>query len=93
MADNICMCTAAPVTPPKVQIKYYKPMNNQNMQLKLSCSLVFNSLITKCNLFHLMLYKAKITICYKIQTKHTNALCRQNTELLNVKSAVMQSKH
>jgi len=48
--------------------------------------------MTKCNLFHLVLYKAKVTVCSEIQTKHINALYRQNIELLNVKSAGMYSK-
>jgi hypothetical protein len=32
-----------------------------------------------------MLYRAKFTVCSEIHTKHINALCRQNMELLTVK--------
>jgi len=36
----------------------------------------------------LMLYGEIIAVCSEIHTKHTNTLCRQNVELLNVKLAV-----
>jgi hypothetical protein len=32
-----------------------------------------------------MTYKAKVAACSEIRTKHTNTLCGQNVELLNVK--------
>ena len=32
-----------------------------------------------------MLYREIITVCSQIHTKHTNTLCGQNVELLNVK--------
>jgi hypothetical protein len=35
-----------------------------------------------------MLYKEIIAVCSQIQTKHTNALCGQNVELLNTKLLV-----
>jgi len=35
-----------------------------------------------------MLYRKIIAVCSQIHTKHINALCRQNAELLNVKLAV-----
>ena len=35
-----------------------------------------------------MLCREIIAVCSEIQTKHVNALCEQNVELLNVKLAV-----
>jgi hypothetical protein len=35
-----------------------------------------------------MLYREIIAVCSEIHTKHTNTLCGQNVELLNVKLAV-----
>jgi len=35
-----------------------------------------------------MLYREIIAVCSQIHTKHTNILCGQNVELLNVKLAV-----
>jgi hypothetical protein len=35
-----------------------------------------------------MLYREIIAVCSQIHTKHTNTLCGQNAELLNVKLAV-----
>ena len=35
-----------------------------------------------------MLYREIIAVCSQIHTKHKNALCGQNVELLNVKLAV-----
>jgi hypothetical protein len=35
-----------------------------------------------------MLYREIIAVCSEIHTKHTNALCVQNVELLNVKYLV-----
>jgi len=35
-----------------------------------------------------MLYREIIAVCSQIHTKHTNALCGQNVELLNVKLAI-----
>jgi len=35
-----------------------------------------------------MLYSEIITVCSQIHTKHTNTLCGQNVELLNVNLAV-----
>ena len=35
-----------------------------------------------------MLYREIIAVCSQIHTKHTNALCRQNVELLNDKLVV-----
>jgi hypothetical protein len=35
-----------------------------------------------------MLYRKIIAVCSQIPTKHTNKLCGQNVELLNVKLAV-----
>ena len=36
----------------------------------------------------LMLYREIIAVCSQIHTEHTNTLCGQNVELLNVKLAV-----
>jgi hypothetical protein len=33
-----------------------------------------------------MLYREIIAVCSQIHTKHTNTLCGQNVELLNVKA-------
>jgi len=35
-----------------------------------------------------MLYREIIAVCSQIHTKHLNALCGQNVELLNAKLAV-----
>jgi hypothetical protein len=35
-----------------------------------------------------MLYREVITVCSQIETEHTNTLCGQNVELLNVKLVV-----
>ena len=35
-----------------------------------------------------MLYRERTAVCSQIHTKHINALCGQNVELLNVKLAV-----
>ena len=35
-----------------------------------------------------MLYREIIAVCSQIRTKHTNTLCGQNVELLNVKLVV-----
>ena len=35
-----------------------------------------------------MVYREIIAVCSQIHTKHTNTLCGQNVELLNVKLAV-----
>jgi len=35
-----------------------------------------------------MLYEEIVAVCSQIHTKHINALCGQNIELLNVKLAV-----
>jgi hypothetical protein len=35
-----------------------------------------------------MLYREIIAVCSQIHTKHTNTLCGQNVEMLNVKLAV-----
>jgi len=35
-----------------------------------------------------MLYRETIAVCSEIHTKHTNTLCGQNEELLNVKLVV-----
>ena len=35
-----------------------------------------------------MLYSEEIVVCSQIHTKHINALCRQNGELLNVKLVI-----
>jgi hypothetical protein len=36
----------------------------------------------------LMLYREIIAVCSEIHTKHTDTMCGQNVELLNVKLAV-----
>ena len=42
-----------------------------------------------------MLYREIIPVCFQIHTKHTNTLCGQNVELLNVKpgGTYMYSNH
>jgi hypothetical protein len=35
-----------------------------------------------------MLYREIIAACFQIHTEHTNILCGQNVELLNVKLAI-----
>ena len=40
-----------------------------------------------------MLYREIIAVCSQIQTKHTNTLCGQNVELLNVKLGCAQGDH
>ena len=42
--------------------------------------------VTKTN--QLMLYMELIAVCSQIHTKHINALCGQNVELLNVKLVI-----
>jgi hypothetical protein len=39
-----------------------------------------------------MLYREIIAVCSQIHTKHTNTLCGQNVELLNVSPVAMYSK-
>ena len=39
-----------------------------------------------------MLYRGIIAVCSEIHTKHTNVLCGQNVELLNVKLVVYKVK-
>jgi hypothetical protein len=40
-----------------------------------------------------MLYREIIAVCSQIHTEHTNTLCGQNVELLNVKPGVPQRNH
>jgi len=40
-----------------------------------------------------MLYREIIAVCSQIHTKHTNTLCGQNVELLNVKPGGTYSEH
>jgi len=40
-----------------------------------------------------MLYREIIAVCSQIHTKHTNTLCGQNVELLNVKHGGRYSNH
>jgi hypothetical protein len=40
-----------------------------------------------------MLYREIIAVCSEIHTKHTNTLCGQNVELLNVKTGRTYSNH
>ena len=40
-----------------------------------------------------MLYREIIAVCSQIHTKHTNTLCGQNVELLNVKLGGTYSDH
>jgi hypothetical protein len=40
-----------------------------------------------------MLYMEIIAVCSEIHTKHTNTLCGQNVELLNVKLGGRYSNH
>jgi hypothetical protein len=45
----------------------------------------YKGLIPVTKTIQLMLYKEIIAVCSDIHTKHTNTLCGQNVELLNVK--------
>ena len=47
--------------------------------------LLFSLFQTHLKTSLLMLYREIISICAQIHTKHTNTLCGQNVELLNVK--------
>ena len=40
-----------------------------------------------------MLYREIIALCSHIHTKHTNTLCGQNVELLNVKTGGIFNSH
>ena len=40
-----------------------------------------------------MLYREIMAVCFEIHTKHTNTLCGQNVELLNVKPVGTYSDH
>jgi hypothetical protein len=40
-----------------------------------------------------MHYRKIIAVCSQIHTKHTNTLCGQNVELLNVKPGGTRSNH
>jgi hypothetical protein len=40
-----------------------------------------------------MLYREIIAVCFQIHTKHKNALCGQNVELMSVKSSGTYSNH
>ena len=40
-----------------------------------------------------MLYREIIAVCSQIHTKHINAQCRQNVELLNVKLGGTYNDH
>jgi len=40
-----------------------------------------------------MLYREIIVVCSDINTKHTNTLCEQNVELLNIISGGTYSDH
>jgi len=37
-----------------------------------------------------MLYREMVAVCSQIHTKHSNTLCGQNVEFLNVKSGVLE---
>jgi hypothetical protein len=41
----------------------------------------------------LMSYRAKVTVCSKIRSKHTKSLCGQNVEILNVETEGAQRKY
>ena len=47
-----------------------------------------NRLVWVIKTSQLMLYREIMAVCSEIHTKHINALCGQNVELLNVKLAV-----
>jgi hypothetical protein len=40
-----------------------------------------------------MLYRAKVTLCSEINTKHTNIICGQNVQLLNFKPVGASGDH
>jgi hypothetical protein len=40
-----------------------------------------------------MLYREIIAVCSEIRTKHTTTLCRQNVQIVNVKSGGTYSNH
>jgi len=55
-------------------------MENPRTTVKHSVSVIKTS--------QLMLYREIIAVCSQIHTKHINAVCGQNVELLNVKLVV-----
>jgi len=50
--------------------------------------MVYREIIAVIKTSQLMVYKEIIAVCSEIHTKHINALCGKNVELLNVKLAV-----
>ena len=40
-----------------------------------------------------MVYREIVAVCSQIHTKHINTVCRQNVDLLNVKSSGTYSDH
>jgi hypothetical protein len=41
----------------------------------------------------LMSYRAKVTVCFEINTNHINTMCGQNVEFVNVKPGGTYSNH
>jgi hypothetical protein len=52
-----------------------------------------NTLRLGYKICQLMMYKEIITICSQIHTRHTNTLCGQDVELLDVKPGSTYSDH
>jgi hypothetical protein len=48
----------------------------------------FRNSETRQETSHFILYMEIIAVCSRIHTKHTNILCGQNVELLNIKLVV-----
>ena len=68
-------------------------MNTLNTGFRLNYIKIFSpyrqvNTISVIKTSQLMLYWEIIAVCSQIHTKHINALCGQNVELLNVKLAV-----
>ena len=58
-------------------------MTGMTKQIVAFCNFAYAPKISQ-----LMLYREIIAVCCQIHTKHTNTLCGQNVELLNVKLAI-----
>ena len=79
----------------QIHTKHINTQCGQNVEL-LNVKLVVHIVTTglqsvKCLIqktSQLMLYREIIAVCSQIHTKHINALCGQNVELLNVKLVV-----
>ena len=75
----------------QIHTKHINTLCGQNVELlivKLAVHIVTTGLQSVIKTSQLMLYRKIMAVCSEIHTKHTNTLCGQNVELLNVKLAV-----